>query len=400
MNRIWFAGSGWLAGLLLAVLAVAGCVDQDTGGTTKAGGRAPALEGPSVFAGTSFEVTAPQALAMNRDMTRVYVKAKGPGLPESLFLSYGLEPGLAGPVEFLSTALAMRAFVSAHPSADECLLISHEQAGPGEPIRDVIWRYLPENHLQVDYMRARGLPDDLPVDACYNLEPFYSGDGNYIIVPLHAGGLCIMRLADRDWSYVPYLEEPGVPTGQLNAPVPDIDGVPHIYVSRWEIAPEGEWCQVGLLNLATGEWVQNFQIHDPENPDRQWVIYEIAGENLAAEPWLVRGSRLPNKNTEKTRVPRLALVDPLTGHVELLMFHGEPIWPMALDSRGRYLVYLDRHREAIVRLDIKSHQLDYDARWCAGDGNVMVAPGGSPVYVWRGTELIRADFTEHEEFEE
>ena len=157
------------------------------------------------------------------------------------------------------------------------------------------------------------------------------------------------------------------------------------------MGPE-QWCEVSLLDLDSKEWLLPMQL--------DWLVYSIASADPLNSPWLVHGSRAPNKATEHNYVPRLALIDPLSGVVDLQMFYGTPYWPVDLDPLGRYVIYLDKQLQSISRLEPATGKLDIDERFYHDEAKLFIAPGGDPVYVWHEDMLVRAQYTEHREFEE
>ena len=292
----------------------------------------------------------------------------------------------------------LRAFVRAHPAAMECLLIGNQQL-PDGPVVDTIWRTGINGRAPLRYNDASDLPADLPPDARYGLDPVYSWDGGSVIVPLHSGGLCIVETTHQGVAargparFVAYPELPGQPSGQACGALPPTEEGQLIYLSRWYIGSDGEWCHTRLFNIDSGEWSDPIRLESEQAP---WVIYQVAGDDALQQPWLVRGGRPPNKNTEHTRVPRLARVDPLSGAIELLLFYGRPWWPVVLEPHGGCVVFADQQRRAIVRLDPAANTLDYDPRFYHDEAQLFVGEGGSPVYVWQAGTLLRAEFSVQE----
>lgn len=361
-----------------------------------AGGQAAgsgAGSSPNLFDGTPLAEHPPDALDINRDGTRLFVKQFVPGGADTLVLSIPLtDAGLGQPAAVLESAQSIRSFVRAHPTDDACMLITHRQQPDGDVV-DVVWKHRNQQKAPVPYEQAEGFPEDLPPRACYNLEPIFSWDGSAVVVPLHARGLCIVDAATNRGRFVPYPELPGEPTGQALGALPPKDGRNLIYVSQWhKIKTPEEWCHVSLLDLDSGEWLLPVEL--------DWLAYQVAAEDPLNQPWLVRGSRAPNKASEHRYVPRLALLDPRSEVVDLLMFYGTPYWPVALDPRGRYVVYLDQQLKAIARLEPATGSLDLDPRFYHDDAQLFVAAGGDPVYVWHEGTLLRAVYSEHRQFEE
>jgi hypothetical protein len=357
----------------------------------------------SLFTGTDYEAHPPQALDINRDGSMVFIKYYEPGGRDTRVYAHELTPaGLGQQIALDESGEMLRAFVRAHPVARECLLIGNTQL-PDGPVIDTIWRTGATGRARARYNDAPGLPTDLPPDARYGLDPVYSWDGNQIIVPLHSGGLCIVETTHRGVSargparFIAYAELPGQPSGQACGALPPTEDSQLIYVSRWYIGSDAEWCHTRLLNIDTGEWSEPLRLESEQAP---WVIYQVAGDDAWHQPWLVRGGRPPNKNTEHTRLPRLARVDPLSGAIELLLFYGRPWWPVVLEPHGSCVVFADRQRQAIVRLDPAAGLLDYDPRFYHDEARLFVGEGGSPVHVWQAGTLLRAEFSVQESLSE
>lgn len=384
------------ASLVLAALLLAGCSKSQSasrGGKAKPGAAAGAKHGFNMFEGTPLADHPPDALDINRDGTRLIAKQFVPGGPATLVISLPLsEDGFGEPTVMLQTDDVIRSFVRAHPTDDACLLITNEQLSGG-PVVDVIWKHRNGQKDLVPYDKAVGYPKVLPPEACYGLEPIYSWDGSQIVVPLHTAGLCVMDAVTNKGRFVPYPKLPGEPTGMALGALPPKDGRNLIYVSLWnKIKGPEQWCHLSLLDLDSGEWRLPV--------DLDWLVYQVAGDDPLNQAWQVRGSRSPDKASEHKYVPRLALLDPRSGVVDLQMFYGTPYWPVKLDPRGRFAVYLDQQLKAIARLELDSEQLDLDKRFYADDAQLFVAPGGDPVYVWSKGTLVRATYSEHKDFGE
>jgi hypothetical protein len=391
--------SGTTTGILclLVALTAAGCPQAQPNSTSNTAQQPSAQAGTAatgnLFTGTPLADYPPDALDINRDGTRLFAKQFVPDGANTLVVSIPLtDAGLGEPGIIAESSDVMHSFVRAHPTENGCLLISNEQAAGG-PVVDVIWQYYGEQRSPLPYADAEGFPQQLPPQARYDLEPLYSWDGTWIIVPLHSAGLCIMDSASNRGRFISYPQLPGEPTGQSFGALPPKDGRNLIYVSQWhKIKGPDEWCEVRLLDLDNGEWLL------PVGLD--WLAYEVAAADAINQPWLVRGSRAPNKASEHRYLPRLALLDPRSQVVELQLFHGTPYWPVKLDPLGRYVVYLDQQLQAIARLEQATGRLDLDKRFYQDDAQLFVAPGADPVYVWYRDTLLRAEYTEHEDFGE
>jgi len=362
-----------------------------TGGSGTSSATATALANPAqavtLFAGTELEHKAPFALDMDRACTRFFTVETSPNTGGTKVMRYDLtEDGLGASHVALDSPVLYRAWVCAHPSQPECLLISHEQ-NEGEPVCDVLWRCVNKQTGRLDYRAAEGFPRRLSAKACYNLEPAYSWDGTYVIVPLWEQGFVILELATGTGRFIEY------PDGTQDFTGLAVDGRPRagehdvIYLSLWRIGGlEPEWCQVSVIDLPGGEYLRSL--------DLDWVVYDIAGHNIVNEPWLVHGSRLPNKNTEHKRVLRLAMIDPATGMQKILPFISKPYWPMRLEPRGQYAVFLDQHNSAVSRLNPATDLLEFDPRYYDPEAELFVAEGGERVYAWHETDLVQAVFSE------
>jgi len=386
-----------VAFVCLVVTLLAGCPQakpntsaSSAPGQSAAYGTAPA---DNLFAGTPLAEYPPDALDINRNGTRLFAKHFVPDGPNTLVLSIPLTAdGLGDPSIVVESSDVMRSFVRAHPTENACLLITNEQPAGG-PVVDVIWKYYGKQNARVPYAEAEDFPQQLPPQARYNLEPVYSWDGQLIIVPLHAAGLCIMDATTNRGRFLAYPELPGEPTGRALGALPPTDGRNLFYVSQWhKIKGPEEWCHVSLLDLDSGEWLLPVEL--------DWLVYEVASADPLNQPWLVRGSRAPNKASEHKYVPRLALLDPRSEVTELQMFYGTPYWPVKLEALGRYVVYLDQQLQSIARLEPATGQLDLDPRFYRDDAQLFVALGGDPVYVWDQDTLVRARYTEHQDFGE
>ncbi len=396
-------------GAAAALMLLAACpqAEQPNGHTARQSeGRLAAgavVAEASLFSGTDYEAQPPQALDINRDGSLVFIKYYEPGGADTRVYAHELaEAGLGERTRLEESGEMLRAFVRAHPAALECLLIGNQQL-PDGPVIDTIWRTGATGRAPLRYNDAAGLPAELAPDARYGLEPVYSWDGERVIVPFNSSGLCIMETTHQGVTahgparFIAYPELPGQPTGQACGALPPTADGQLIYVSRWHIGSDAEWCHTRLLNLDTAQWSEPIRLESQQAP---WVIYQVAGDDAWQQPWLVRGGRPPNKNTETTRMPRLARVDPLSGASELLLFYGRPWWPVVLEPHGGCVVYADQQRRAIVRLNPAAGTLDYDPRFYHDEVRLFVGEGGSPVYAWREGTLLRAEFSVQETIDE
>jgi len=283
-----------------------------------------------------------------------------------------------------------RTFIRAHPTRDECLVASHRQAEDG--VVDAILRLTRDGLTAVPYTKAPGFPVEMPAVARYNLEPFYSWDGESIIVPLHQGGLTVLPVTGGEARFIPYPPLPFATTGQALGAVYSPDNRSLVYASFWRLEygtqREIELCSVYLFDIASGEQLRQIEL--------SWPVYQIASADPVNMLWLARGSRYPNKQTEFRRVPRLALLDPDSGKVKLQVFGGRPYWPVVLATRGARFTYLDQRRGAIVRLDRETGAIDIDPRCYSESAQLFITADGE-VYAWDNALLFRAEFSEHEQ---
>ncbi|MBN2081920.1 hypothetical protein JW859_06895 [bacterium] len=392
-------------GAALVLLILAGCPQPNPKSTPQAaaGGAgassattqstANSAQAISLFAGTELEHHPPFALDMDRACSHFYTVEAGTNTSGSKVVRYELaEDGLGATRVVLDSTALYRAWVRAHPSQDECLLISHEQLA-GEPVCDVLWRCVNNQLGCLDYRKVEGFPRQLSANACYNLEPAFSWDGRYVIVPLWERGFCILELATGTGRFIEYPDGTAGFTGLALDGRPPAEDRDLLYLSLWRIGGvDPEWCNVSVIDLPSGEYLRKL--------DLDWVVYDIAGNDIINEPWLVHGSRLPNKNTEHKRVLRLALIDPATEMQKLLNFYGLPYWPMGLEPHGQYAVFLDQLRGAIARLNPATEVVEFDPRYYNPETQVIVAEGGERVYCWYKAELVRARFTEQTDYAE
>lgn len=335
--------------------------------------------------------TPPDSLDINREGDVVYMRLLPPRDQKFMVLKFDIAEGkLGAPTLLHSSESIIRAYIKGHPYRDESLVIANRQRSP-ETVADVVWRVYQGGVSSVPYEETTGMPEEGPHDTWYGLEPFYSWDGNLVVVPLRHGGLCIYNSVQRQGLWVAYPDFPGTITGQALGALPDEGGRRRIYASFWAASVPDDVCQLHILDLDTLEWTHKVELN--------WIVYEVAADDVEFGPWLVRGSRAPQTNVEHKRVPRLARLDPASGAQDLLEFWGEPAWEAQLEPHGRFIVYMDRQRQGLVRLDPASGELDLDPRWYHEEAKIFVAEGGDPVYLWHRGVLLQAEWSQHEQFE-
>ena len=252
----------------------------------------------------------------------------------------------------------------------------------------MVWRATKNTRTGVLYDKAAGFPASGPQDMRFGLAPFYSWDGEHIIVPMNGKGLVVESVRDKKYTFMPYADFPQPITGRAFGALPNTEGRHRIYVSMWSAGAGSELCRISVLNLDDLKWTATV--------DLDWVAYQVGCADADNLPWLVRGSRAPRTNVEHTRVPRLALIDPLSSAVDFKEFLGEPVWETALDPGGKFVVYMDGMRKALVRLNIEAGEMDIDPAYFDGDAKLFVSAGGDTVLAWNKKLLYRANFTKHE----
>ena len=69
-----------------------------------------------------------------------------------------------------------------------------------------------------------------------------------------------------------------------------------------------------------------------------------------------------------------------------------------MDPHGEYAVYMDRQRQAIVRLKPATGEMQIDRSYFNEDAKLIIGEGADPVLAWDKGELVRAEWTESEDF--
>jgi len=389
--------------IIIVALAAIVCIGCQTGSKSKGEPVAKTKtakgqsSGPaSLLAGTKMADAVPDSLDISHDGKWVYAKFREPaswkvkakGGRGYLAAAFPLGPqGLGELAGLLVGADLNRAFIGASPSGEECLVVTNAQQ-PNEPVIDIVWRATKNSRSLIPYDKAPDFPASGPQDLRFGLFPFYSWDGKQVIVPLNSKGLVVETIATGKSAFVAYPDFPQQITGRAFGALPDAEGRRRIYASFWSAGMTPELCRIHVLDLDSMKWTASV--------DLDWVVYQIASADADNLPWLARGSRAPRTNVEHTRVPRLALLDPLSGAVDFKEFLGEPVWETALDPTGKYVAYMDGMRKALVRLDIEAGELDIDPAYFDGDAKLFVSTGGDTVLAWNKKMLYRASFSQHE----
>lgn len=394
-----------LVTVLFSSLALfAGCPQQDSA-TENAATDEPAssverasasrlpdnpAESPEInwFFNTQLQLNAPLALDIDLAGKQLFVQFRPAGTQD--FRIAQMDIPAAGPVEPHTEHYASprqgRAYLKSHPTENECLVLRSSQESPGEPVIDVVLRAHRGELLPVNYRSAQGMPE-ADSNTSFNLEPFYSWDGSMIIVPLHDHGLSVVeRDINAKAQFVDYLDTSFEVVGQTAHPLPDQDGR-RIALIRWFLGdPDFEPAQIDILNLDTLEWEASVEVG--------WPVYEISAQDIVNGPWLLSGSRFPQVNTEQKRVPRLARVDPASGALDIMEFYGEPYWFVRLSPDGRYVVYMDQQREALVRLEVETGMLDIDYGWYDKEAELLITPDASQVYAYKDNIFYKSGWDE------
>lgn len=301
---------------------------------------------------------------------------------EHAVYSASLDGGKAAePVEILRGDQYNLAFIAAHPSLNECLVTTNYMADDGH-VHNRIWRAGPGLLEEVPYEQCPGLPGDHPADMLSSLRPFYSWDGEQVVVQTSRFGVAVLG---RDGTPQAWL---GLPDPKINVTgaqcsvLPDSDEGRQVCFSVWEAISRDEKCRMFTLDL---DALDGFSLRF----DLTWVIYRFSSPDLVYDPWTLRGSRLPDY-LEDDRQPRVSLYDPESGMVKDVEFGGDPEFNTAMDSYGRYVGYMDSVRRALVRLEVASGELDINGDWFSEDANIFLVGDGAETYVWHRDILTHA----------
>lgn len=402
--RTWnnYHGIAVCAALALWIVLFAGCTEKtkDTGDGGKGAkstaqdhdkSQAAAKAGAStvnLLDAAGLLKYPPIEISPNRAGDVLFATITNPRGGSPLVYYYRLEDGqLSEPrVEYEALNL-IHSYVSSDPAGGECLIISNRKAQDGA-IWDMVWRLVSTDMYPVAYESAPGLPQSGKSDTWYNLQPFYTWDGDQVVVPLKHAGLSIAGVKDKKYSYVPYPKLPFDPVSMAFGPLPTENGKRRIWASFWVIGMREDQCLLFALDLATLKWQQVIKTN--------WVILHVAGKNLDTEPWVVAGSRAPVSSSEGQRFARYGRIDPASGSEALSEFNGAPDFEVALEPHGEYLAYTDSSRKAIVRLNPATGELDLDPRWYADDAKLFISEGGERVFAFKQGVLVLAQWSRHE----
>jgi hypothetical protein len=346
----------------------------------------------SLFVDTKLLDTVPLDLDINRAGTSVFVQFLPRETDAFQIIQLGVDAeGKVTPKNQLYSSPAQnRAYVRANPDRDECIILDNAQETPKSPVVDTVWRAVAGNREAVNYLYLVPNFSALPPESCYALEPIFTWDGTAVIVPLKSAGLCYANYYGSGSEYFNYPAIDFEAVGITAQALPDQNGR-RVAVLRWSLGdPQLEKTQIDVLNLDTKKWEASVRV--------PWPVYEMSAKDIVNGPWLISGSRFPEVNTEKKRMPRLARVDPATSAMDLIEFYGEPYWNVRLDSTGSFVVYMDQQRKALVRLNLLTGALDIDPTWFEPEAELFISPDADPVYAWKGNILYRAKWSKHEQY--
>jgi hypothetical protein len=362
--------------------------DSSNAGATKPDQPLPDPDEFNLLDGSVYERSIPEALSTNADGSRLFILAEIEGM--SRLAAYKPTASALGPPEEYATRdLRLHAHINAHPSERSCLVVTSENDTERGAV-DVVWESTPHNLKRIPWREASGLPAELAPEADYLLKPLYIADGKWIVVPLNHHGFVLYRRDGSESSFIPYPAYPYERLGEVFQAVSDESGGSYLFVSFWTMGSE-DYCEIYLFAPETREWVHQLDI--------PWLAMEVSGRDLKNAPWIIRGTRKPRDNMEHTRIPRLAVVDPVSAHTRLLQFWGQPDWTVRLSSDGNYACYADPQRQAVVRINPWEGTCEIDSRFFAPDMQLLPADNAAPLYVWHERQLHVAKFSEQEQFE-
>ena len=363
-------------------------------GQSVGGSKPPALaqaEDISLFAGTKLLDTVPIALDFDRtgESFAAQFLPRESNAYQIMELTFDADGKLTPLNQLYSSTAQGRAYVRMHPLGQEAIILDNAQEAPGEPVVDTVWTAMNNTREGVPYLDLIPEFDSLHPAACYALEPIFTWDGKQIVIPLEESGMCVVQNLGHEGVFVAYPAIDFEAVGIRCQALPDQAGR-RVALLRWYLGvPELEVSQIDIYNLDTGDWETCVSV--------PWPVYEISAQDVVNGPWLLSGSRFPEINTEKKRVPRLSRVDPASGALDLVEFYGEPYWNVSLDATGEYVAYMDQQRKALVRLKLATGEMDIDPTWFEPEAELFVSPGAEPVYAWKGNILYKANWNKHEQ---
>ncbi len=393
--RCW----AWILGFIAAALlcaALGGCKPRprdaaDTATTPATGAKTSQAQD----AASANLLQTPELLkyppidfSINRAGDVLYATMTNPQGPAPLIHRYTLENGVLGAPEVrYQTANMLHSYLQLNPAGTECLVLANNKVDG--LVRDVIFRLVDKDTMAlVDYENATGMPATGKPDTWYNLEPFYSWDGDQVVAPLKYYGLTVTGLQIKQGRYVDYPKLPFAPDAMAFGPLPTENDKRRIWASFWKVGSREDQCQLFTLDLSTMEWKKIIAAN--------WAIYHVGGADFDSMPWVVAGSRAPDDAAEGRRFARFGRIDPNSGAEELAEFFGTPDFAVALEPHGKYIAYTDSVRQAIVRLNPGTGELDIDPRWYADDAQLQISEGGTHVYAYKQGALVHGTWSKHE----
>jgi hypothetical protein len=419
-----FPGPTLVAPALLLLAALSGCpagggkeaarekrvaapsAVEESPGLSEPDGEYSAGLALSLFKGTPLERYNPDAMAYSRDGSRIFTHGLNPDSGQYFAVAYsiGADKLAEGMISYPDKDFFVP-FIAANPLGSEVLVASQWQPEPSH-VRDVFWRIGPDiagTRSGLPYDRAEGMPKDGPHDTWMGVSPFYSWDGQQIIVPLNQLGICVSDVRNGLGRYTEYPQLSFQRSGMAFGPLPDEGSARRIWASFWQMGNFSDHCEVWVLDLDALKWEKVFTL--------AWIAYEVGVSKVFDEPWLVAGSRspkegedgkpLPSDVASSKRIPRLALVVPRAQTEDVLELRGDPVWDVALEARGRFACYMDRQRRGLVRLEPATGRLDLDSRFYCGDDRAAMycAEDGAHVFYWLRGIFVEAKWDKHEDFE-
>lgn len=363
-------------------------VNESGAGATEVQQSQPDPDEFNLLDGTMLERNIPEAISTNADGSRLFILADIEG-QSKLSAYHPTQSSLGPPEEYATRNLRLHAHIEAHPTARSCLVVTSEN-DPERGAVDAVWESTPHNLKRIPWREASSLPAVLAPEADYLLKPLYIAGGKWIVVPLNHHGFVLYRHDDSENLFIPYPDYPYERLGETFQAVSDESGSSYLFVSFWTLGSE-DYCEMYLFAPETREWVHKLDI--------PWLAMEISGRDLKNAPWTIRGTRKPRDNMEHTRIPRLAVVDPVSGHTRLLQFWGQPDWTARLSSDGNYVCYADPQRQAVVRMNPWEGTCDIDGRYFAPDMQLLPADNATLLYVWHERQLFIAKYSEQEQYE-
>jgi hypothetical protein len=330
----------------------------------------------------------PIEISPDRAGDALFASITNPRGGSPLVYYYKLEGNQLSEPRVLYQALNLiQSYVSSDPTGGECLIISNRKGQDGA-IWDMVWRLVSTDMYPVYYEATPGLPQTGKPDTWYNLQPFYTWDGDQVVVPLKHQGLSITDVKGKKSSYALYPKLPFDPVTTAFGTLPTENGKRRIWASFGVLGSREDQCLLFALDLATLKWQQVIQTN--------WIILRAGGRNLDTEPWVVVGSRAPANGTEGRRFARYGRIDSASGSEQLSEFNGLPDFEVALEPHGDYIAYTDSSRKAIVRLNPATGELDLDQRWYADDAKLFISEGGERVFAFKQGALVLAQWSRHE----